>query len=476
MTANDHGEGAPLSRAGSSVGDTMTVRVAGMTCGACERRVSAAIGALPGVSSVQVSAARGRATLTAEQLPTRDALDKAIRAAGYSPAAPQWINHEGAAWATVGLAVIGVGLIGGLLIALGVPDLIGSPTDGGGVAVALLVGLAAGFSTCMALVGGLVLALTASYGVRYPDRVATWQGRVRPQVAFNAGRIVGFGVGGAVLGMLGSAFELPTTALAVMVLVAATVMTILGVRLTGLSPRIAAWTPRLPGRWGDRVAGSGAGAYSDGRAALAGAATFVLPCGFTQAMQIYAVSTGSPAQAAAVMIAFAVGTTPGLFGLGVAAGIASARGGTVALRAVGVVVLAFALVTAAGSLRSLGLSLPSAGAEAPTSLSSNVTVVGGTQTVTMTQEDEGYSPADTTVYAGLPITWIIESASPYSCAAFLRVPSLDVRATLQAGPNRVDLPALDEGTVDFTCVMGMYGGRLTAIPQPATILRPVVDD
>ena len=167
-------------------------------------------------------------------------------------------------------------------------------------------------------------------------------------------------------------------------LAAAVVMTILGIRLTGLSPRIAAWSPTLPGRWGRRAADGGAGAYTDWRAASAGAATFVLPCGFTQAMQIYAVSTGSPAQAAAVMAAFAVGTAPGLLGLGIATGAASARGGSVALRFVGVVVLAFALVNAAGGLRTLGLGLPSLGESTPTAVSSNVSLVGGTQTVTMT--------------------------------------------------------------------------------------------
>jgi sulfite exporter TauE/SafE len=289
---------------------------------------------------------------------------------------------------------------------------------------------------------------------------------VRPQVAFNGGRILGFAAGGAVLGMLGSAFEIPTTVLAVGVLAAAVVMTILGVRLTGLSPRIAAWSPTLPGRWGRRAAG-GAGSYTDWRALSAGAATFVLPCGFTQAMQIYAVSTGSPAQAAAVMAAFAVGTAPGLLGLGIATGAASAKGGSVALRFVGVVVLAFALVTAGSSLRTLGVELPSLGGSTPTAVSSNVTLAGGTQTVTMTQLADAYSPADTTVYAGIPIRWVIESEAPYTCAAFLRVPDLGVRADLAPGTNTVDLPALDEGTTPFSCSMGMYSGTLTAIPPPA---------
>ena len=57
------------------------------------------------------------------------------------------------------------------------------------------------------------------------------------------------------------------------------------------------------------------GSYSDVRTAIVGAATFFLPCGFTQAVQIYALSTANPLTAGLVMATFAVGTTPGLLAL-----------------------------------------------------------------------------------------------------------------------------------------------------------------
>jgi plastocyanin domain-containing protein len=120
-----------------------------------------------------------------------------------------------------------------------------------------------------------------------------------------------------------------------------------------------------------------------------------------------------------------------------------------------------------GGLRSLGVELPSLGGSTPTTVSSNVTLSGGAQTVTMTQLADAYSPADTTVYAGIPIRWVIESEAPYTCAAFLRVPDLGVKADLTLGTNTVELPALGEGTTPFSCSMGMYSGSLTAIPPPA---------
>ena len=65
-----------------------------------------------------------------------------------------------------------------------------------------------------------------------------------------------------------------------------------------------------------RIEGRETRRYSDRNAAVAGALTFFLPCGFTRTVQVFALSTGRPATAAAVVALFALGTLPGLLGLG----------------------------------------------------------------------------------------------------------------------------------------------------------------
>ena len=85
------------------------------------------------------------------------------------------------------------------------------------------------------------------------------------------------------------------------------------------------------------VDGAAITGYSD-RAPPLGVATFFLPCGFTQAVQVYALSTGSPLTAGAIMAVFAIGTAPGLLALaGLTLVPRSARPAFV--RVVGVVVL-----------------------------------------------------------------------------------------------------------------------------------------
>jgi hypothetical protein len=125
--------------------------------------------------------------------------------------------------------------------------------------------------------------------------------------------------------------------------------------------------------------------------------------------------------------------------------------------------VAFALVNAGAALRLAGWS-PSWRTPAPTAVTANVVLGSGVQTVTMTQGSRGYTPADSVVYAGIPIRWVITSDSGFSCAAYLRDGS-GWRADLQTGVNVLDRPAVQDRW-DFTCVMGMYSGSFTAIPPP----------
>jgi sulfite exporter TauE/SafE/copper chaperone CopZ len=452
--------------------DHVTIAVTGMTCGACEKRVGKALRRLPGVESVTVSATRGTATVRGDDLPDRHRMEAAVRAAGYEPSAPPWLTRDPAVWRTVLVAALVVAAVAAVVLAVGtgsVTSALSSP-DRGGLLVVLVLGLTAGVSTCMAMVGGLVLGFSASHAASLAasgSTVLPFSTRIQPQVAFNAGRVVGFALLGALLGALGSTMSLPTRVMAVVVLAVAVVMALLGVRLTGVSPRVAGWSPRLPGGLA-RVLGvstASGRSYSHWRTALVGAGTFFLPCGFTQAVQIYALSTASAVTAGVIMATFAIGTTPGLLALASVPELATGRRQATVLRVVGVVVLAFALLNVSSSLNLLGVS---GGASASARLvTDNVTVADGIQTVRMTQTPRGYEPADSVLYAGIPTTWVIDGTSPLDCSAFLRVPDLGLKIDLKAGSNTVALPALDVGEVPFTCVMGMYSGNLVVVDEPA---------
>jgi copper ion binding protein len=62
---------------------TTTYTVRGMTCGHCVSAVSAEVGALPGVSQVDIDLATGKVTVTSEQRLDTDAVRAAVDEAGY---------------------------------------------------------------------------------------------------------------------------------------------------------------------------------------------------------------------------------------------------------------------------------------------------------------------------------------------------------------------------------------------------------
>ncbi len=268
---------------------------------------------------------------------------------------------------------------------------------------------------------------------------------------------------------------MPPMLTAFLMIAVAVVMLLLGTRLTGLSPRLAGWSPTLPMGLGGRLGlgDGGGGAYSDGRAGMLGALSFFLPCGFTQAIQIYALSTGNPLFAAALLGTFAIGTAPGLLALAGLPIVVPGRARPTLMRLVGVVVIGFALLNGSAGLRLSGFSLPSivgsvAAAPMPGTLGPD-----GVQAITTFQDADGYSPAEIVIYAGYPTTWTIQSSTTETCAASLFAPDLHIRARLEKGPNTFSLPALRAGTINYSCAMGMYGGRITVVDAPADLAAVV---
>jgi sulfite exporter TauE/SafE/copper chaperone CopZ len=458
---------------------TTTVPVAGMTCRACEVRIQRHVGRIPGVQKVAASAVQGRVVIESEGPVPAAAIEGALHDAGYEIGRNPWLETDHRVWLTAAAGAGLIALVAVIAKATGLTDLAAGTGDlaSGGLLVALLLGLTAGVSTCMALVGGLLLALTSAFAAR--KGAATSAGavaRLRPAFAFMAGRIAGYAVLGAMLGALGASVAMPPQLTAALMLAVAVLMTLIGARLTGLSPRLATWSPTLP-LGVARTLGLDAPAdkpYSDARAAVLGAASFFLPCGFTQAVQVFALSTGSPVYAGAIMAVFAIGTAPGLLALAGLPLVVPSTWKPTLLRVAGVVVIVFALVNASAAFRLAGIRVPGIDAAPPVAAaepapagSEEPALVDGAQQLTTYQDLDGYSPGNVAIYAGIPTKWTIESLDARSCAVFLVVPDLGIQVALHEGKNEIDLPALPAGTLAYSCSMGMYGGQITIVEPPA---------
>ncbi|SNT06831.1 Sulfite exporter TauE/SafE [Micrococcales bacterium KH10] len=460
---------------------TVTYPVTGMTCASCERRIERSLSKLDGVTAATASNQKGTVQVTSQRPLDPEDIALALIDSGYSlgkPPRKPWLAKDRSIWRD---SAIGFGIVLMIVLAFTLLDIdqaastLTSGRISGGLAGVALLGLTAGFSTCMVTVGGLALSMGARYSARFP--AANARARWGIQIAFNVGRIMAFAALGAVLGSVGSAVAISTRMVAALLIIAAVAMALIGIRLTELSPRMARWSPTLPGSWGRRVhatinrwtSGDNADSTRPVRwwaaTAALGAATFFLPCAFTQAAQMLAFASGSPAMAAALLAVFALGTAPGLLTV---AGVWATRTGIGAARfarIAGVIVVAFALVTSSNALSLWRSVQPSSTTINATKISDNVTVSNGVQVMRMEQNPGGYSPAHSVVHLGTPVRWEITS-SGYGCASILIAPQAGIDGELLVpGQTFVaEFTPTTPGTWEYTCSMGMVGGTVTVLP------------
>jgi sulfite exporter TauE/SafE len=92
---------------------------------------------------------------------------------------------------------------------------------------------------------------------------------------------------------------------------------------------------------------------------LVGIATFFLPCGFTQSMQLYALSTGNFLKGGFTMLAFALGTFPVLALISFSSfSIKNSSKSGIFFKSAGLIVIMFALFNIINSLVAAGIIAP----------------------------------------------------------------------------------------------------------------------
>lgn len=434
--------------------------IKGMHCKSCEILLEKNISQIEGVRKVEVSYKRGVADVefasgAQHMAPNDDAIARAVHEAGYSLGRAgklHWFAHDGDTWFEVvaGVSALLVLFMVGKLAGIfdGIGGAFGSaPT----YPIVFVIGLTAGISTCMAVVGGLVAGFSASYAETH-QYTTRWE-RFKPNLFFNAGRLVSYAVLGGAIGALGSAVKLSSGFTGFLVAAAGMVMIYMGLKLTGISPKLANLSFTLPKKLGRFV--------DVESPFLGGAFTFFLPCGFTQAMQLYAMTTGSFATGAIIMFLFALGTMPGLLGIGAISSVLKGAPARYFFRFVGLVVLVLGIFNIANGYNLSGLTVPLlSGAPAAAALAP---IENGEQIVNMTQAANGYSPNNFTVKKGVPVKWVINSTNAYTCAASIRMPAYNIAQFLQAGQNVITFTPTQAGNIRFMCGMGMYSGNFAVV-------------
>lgn len=333
--------------------ETYTFHIQGMHCKSCTALTEGEFMDLPEVTHAESSLKTHTVDVTGEfggrtSSEIASYLTEPLKKHGYSVHLEKQahkVRWEDFAYA-IPLAAVFIGVFI-ILQKLGIVNLAGSGEMT--YTTAFVIGLIASVSTCMAVVGGLVLSLSASYAKE-------GQG-VRPQILFHIGRLVSFFVLGGVIGLLGSAFQLGGTGTFILSFIVAVILLILGLNLLDIFPWTKRLLPTLPASFSKHLTRF-KGANSTLTPVLIGAATFILPCGFTQSMQLYSLTTGSFLEGALTMTVFALGTLPVLALLSFSSLSIKKMQTGVFYKTAGIVVIFFGLFNLMNSLVVVGLIRP----------------------------------------------------------------------------------------------------------------------
>lgn len=445
---------------------TASIRIEGMTCASCSLLLERAIKGVPGIHAVSVNHRTGIAELQADAAhpPFQRQIEAAVRDAGY-----RLTSHEQARARSVGSLTPEWHLIGGSMVVIvalyfllrgfHLIDVLPSANAALSYGGSFVIGLVAGTTSCLAVTGGLLLAVAAQYHQR-TSASTSWQ-RLQPLLHFNVGRLISYFFLGGVVGLLGQSLVLGARTTAIVNLLVALLMLVVALRILHLIP--SGWMPFEPPRWLSRRVASIADSGNPAAPLLLGALTFFLPCGFTQSLQLVALASGNFLAGALTMFFFALGTLPSLLGISILTSASKGQTSRLFMQFAGTLVLLLSFYNLNSALVLNGIDLSSLLAPSPTTAGAAPTLTDGVQVVRMAVTPYGYEPSTLTIRSGIPVHWIINGTQATGCTSGIVVPSLSISRTLQAGDNIIDFTAPRPGRLPFSCSMGMVRGTFNVL-------------
>ena len=507
----------------------MRFLVDGMTCVSCENKIEQTLGNMSGIESVSARYATSEVDVRFQSdRISVEMIDEALKQADYpvlervvldidlpgasprddsrtrrSTTRPQPGTHKPEQKKSLPVAL---GKLAGLLIALfalamlinqvgGLNLFYAFPVAEAGMGLGMLfvIGLLTSVH-CVAMCGGINLSQCAriptgtgkrtsvdpmSMNSELPDASektgGNWQSVLRPGFLYHAGRVISYTVIGGLVGALGSVISFSGPAKGAVQLAAGVFMVIMGLNMLNLFPWLRRFNPRLPRFFAAKV---NAGKTSSKSPLYVGLLNGLMPCGPLQAMQLYALSTGSAIQGALAMLMFSLGTVPLMFGLSVVSTWLTGRSRGRLLKASAVLVALLGIFMFSSGLSLAGIALPdprvrasgtsadSTGAGAASGAGVAV-IENGVQTVVIQLSSNRYAPI--TVQKGLPVRWIVqaEAGTINGCNNEIIVPAYDISKKLEPGDNAIEFTPEKSGTFAYSCWMGMIRSKITVVDDLA---------
>jgi sulfite exporter TauE/SafE/copper chaperone CopZ len=332
-----------------------------------------------------------------------------------------------------------------------------------------LIGLLVSFH-CVGMCGGLVITYTTKH-------LAQNQGEKKrffsPHLQYNLGRLISYTVIGGILGGFGSFFGINPTFTGIITLLAAIFMILMGLSLlTNFKwlAKIKLKTPSFIARYlfNDKHSKKPNGPF------IIGLLNGFMPCGPLQAMQLYALASGSMLRGALSMGVYALGTIPLMFGFGSFISLISQERIKQIMKVSGIIVMVLGFFMFNRGLTNFGLQfnfLPSISKEQVSKSAYEVTGdIKEYQTVEMDLTYQGYVPNVLYIKKDVPVRWIINVKQMSGCTNAIQIEALGIQKNLQYGENVIEFtPPTGIKEIKFSCGMRMVWGKFVVLDEASAI-------
>jgi sulfite exporter TauE/SafE/copper chaperone CopZ len=437
--------------------------IGGMHCKGCVTLLTEEYQKVYGVKNVDISLKNGIAKIYYDRIePSFKEIQKISKKLGYEayltkPLKNGILSAGPKQWVISIIIATGLIILYTFLRRAGLLDFINLSNSSVSFGVSFLIGIVASLSTCFVIVGSVIIAFNEKYNNE--ENKDSFSNAIVPNVLFQSGRVVTFFILGGILGLIGGELNLSGRFVSIYTLIVAAVMLILSINILGISPSLNLGfnMPKSVGRTFSRL--------KDSRHFIAplllGGLTFFLPCGFTQSMQIFALTSGSFTKGALSLFFFAIGTLPVLLITGITAAWTKNRKMVVFQKVAGILILVFAISTfkAGFSLIKVNTPILSSSNSNIVEQGDNIPAQQNEQIVEMHITYNGFEPQVLNVKKGVPVKWVIYGDQITGCTNHVVVPELNISSPVKEGENVIRFTPKKEGTINFSCWMGMVRGK-----------------
>jgi len=319
-----------------------------------------------------------------------------------------------------------------------------------------IIGVLASFH-CVGMCGGLVVTYTTRHYTANQDKRTN---NSAPHLQYNAGRMISYAIIGGILGGAGSFFGVNPTFTGIITLLAGGFMVLMGLSLLThfkWLEKIKLSTPAFIARflYGQRHTKKPKGPF------IIGLLNGFMPCGPLQAMQLYALASGSITRGALSMGIYALGTIPLMFGFGSFISLISHERIKQVMKFSGAIVIILGLFMINRGLVNFGYGFR--GFVPIKQIGQTEFLIEGSakeyQVVNMDLTYKGYSPNILFAKKDIPVRWIINVKQMSGCTDEIIMPEYNIRKKLEYGENIIEFVPKKTGDIKFSCWMQMVWGK-----------------